>query len=194
MKRVMIAMIVVVTALCAGIGGYGLLRRHHREAAAERARQERLAARTPLQKSAADIDLARRAGHGEHFAILPHHLPPGLVAMEPAGDPSYDGVVDIYSYGDLKAVVRYTADPGDRPCGEHTCIRDTEVGVQTREAPSLRHASIWLTGRPSSPAQDTEVRRFWATTTWLPTAETGWFTQLAHEGDVEIHPPRMDPP
>ncbi|GIE78817.1 hypothetical protein Aph02nite_47670 [Actinoplanes philippinensis] len=194
MKRVLITLIVVVTGLCAGIGGYGLVRRHHREAAAERARQERLAARTPLQRSAADIDLARRAGRGEHFAILRQHLPPGLVAMEPVDGPSDDGVVDIYSYGDLQAVVRYTADPGDRPCGEHTCIRDTEIDVRTREAPSLRHASVWLTGRPSSPAQDTAVRWFRATTTWLPTAKTGWFTQLAYEGDVEIHLPRMDPP
>jgi hypothetical protein len=113
----MIALVVVVVGLCAGIGVYGQARRHDREAAIERARQQRLAARTPLQKAAADIDLARRAGDGRHFAVVPERLPPGLVTMEPIGDLMDDGVTDVYSIGDLKAVVKYTAVPGDRPCG-----------------------------------------------------------------------------
>jgi len=180
----MIAIVVVVVGLCAGIGAYGQVRRHHREAAIERLRQQRLAALTPLQKAAAGIDLARRAGDGSHFAVVPERPPPGLVTMEPIGAFMDDGVTDVYSFGDLKAVVKYTAVPGDRPCGEHTCVRDTEVGFVTAEAPSLRHASIWLTGQASSVAQETEVRQFWAKTTWVPTAKAGWFTKLAYEGNV----------
>jgi hypothetical protein len=181
----MIALVVVVVGLCAGIGAYGQARRYHREAALEQARQQRLAARTPLQKSAADIDLARRAGDGSHFAVVPERLPPGLVSMEPRGDVMDDGVTDVYSFGDLKAVVKYTAVPGARPCGEQTCIRDTEVGFVTAEAPSLRHASIWLIGQASSVRQEAEVRQFWAKTTWVPTAKAGWLTKLAYEGDVD---------
>ncbi|MBW6435841.1 hypothetical protein KZ829_19045 [Actinoplanes hulinensis] len=180
MRRVTIVLVVVVVGLCAGIGVYGQVRRHHREAAIERARQ----ARTPLQKAAVGIDLARRVGDARHFAVVPERLPPGLVTMEPIGDVMEDGVMDVYSFGDLKAVVKYTAVPGDRPCGEHTCLRDTEVGFVTDEAPSLRHASIWLTGQASSAGQETEVRQFWAKTTWVPTAEAEWFTKLAYEGDV----------
>ncbi|SDS70044.1 hypothetical protein SAMN04489716_1396 [Actinoplanes derwentensis] len=180
----MIALVVVAVGLCAGVGVYGQVRRHNREAAIEWSRQQRLAARTPLQKAAADIDLARRAGDGVHFAVVPERLPPGLVTMEPAVDAYLDGVTDIYSYGDLKALVKYTDVPGRRPCGEHTCVRDTEVGFVTAEAPSLRHASVWLTGQASSAGQESEVRRFWAETRWVPTAEAGWFTKLAYEGDV----------
>jgi Tfp pilus assembly protein PilV len=58
----MIALVVVVLGLCAGIGVYGQARRYHRESAAEERRQQRIAARTPLQKSAADIDHAAGPG------------------------------------------------------------------------------------------------------------------------------------
>ncbi|GID58880.1 hypothetical protein [Actinoplanes couchii] len=139
--------------------------------------------------AAHDIDLARQAGKGIHFAVVPEHLPPGLVSMEPADDAVYGGVTDIYSFGTLKAMVKYTATPGDGPCGKQSCVRAAEVGVETAEAPSLHYAGIWLTGQPSSPQQETEVRDFWAGTTWLPTAEADWFTELAHEGDVDVHHP-----
>jgi hypothetical protein len=176
----MIALVVVVVGVCAGIGVYGWVLRQHREAAIERARQ----ARTPLQKSAADIDLARRNGDGIHFAVVPERLPPGLVEMWPLKEVPDDGVTDVYSFGHLKAVVKYTDVPGGRPCGEHACVRDTEVGFTTSEAPNLRHASIWLAGQASSVRQEAEVRQFWAETTWVPTVEAGWFTKLAYEGDV----------
>jgi hypothetical protein len=105
--------------------------------------------------------------------------------MEPVGDVMDEGVTDVYSFGNLKAVVRYTAVPADRPCGDHTCIRDAKVGFVTDEAPSLEHAAIWLVGKASSAQQETEVRQFWAKTTWAPTAKAGWLTQLAVEGDVD---------
>lgn len=188
MKRVVIGVVVVVVGLFAGVGVYGQVRRHHREAAAEQAaerlREQRLAATTPLQRAASAIDHARRAGDGSHFAVVPKTLPPGLLLMEPVGGPEDDGVTDVYSYGKLKAFLKYTAVPGKHPCGAQTCIRDSAVGVVTAEAPSLRHVSIWLTGGESSAGQKAEVTEFWTRTTWVPTAKAAWFTELAIAGDI----------
>jgi predicted membrane-bound mannosyltransferase len=185
-KRALVALVVVVLGVCAGIGVLGQVRRARREAAAERAAEQRAAAveasKTPLQKAAATIELTRRTGEVAHFAVVPKVQPPGLTGMEAFGNTASDGVTDIYSYGRLKVFVRYTADPGPRPCFEHTCLRDGAVGFVTADAPSLAHASIWLTGTPSPP-DETAVRRFWTKTTWVPIAEATWFTDLAIQGE-----------
>ncbi len=137
-----------------------------------------------MQKAVSAVEHARRVGDASHFAVVPKSLPPGLLLIEPVGDPGEDGVTDVYSYGGLKVVVKYTAVPGKHPCGTQTCIRDTEVGVVTPEAPSLSHAAIWLTGNASSAQQEADVRQFWTKAAWVPTAEAGWFTKLAIEGDI----------
>jgi hypothetical protein len=181
-KRLLIALVVVVVGLCAGVGAYGRVRRHHREAALERALERRRAARTPLQKAAWDIDYARRDGY-VHFFMMPKTMPPGLLLLQPIGEVATDGVTDVYSYGQLQAMVRYTVDHGKDPCGRQTCVRDGETGFEDPEAPSLHYMAIWLAGKASSAEQEAQVRRFWTTTTWVPTAEAKWFTKLAWEGN-----------
>ncbi|WP_221328083.1 hypothetical protein [Actinoplanes sp. L3-i22] len=184
MKRALTGLVVLVVAVCGGIGVYGQVRRHHRETYLEQLKEQKRAARTPLQRTASEIERQRRTGATTHFAVVPKALPPELVLLAPVEGPDWQGVTDIYSYGELKVVVRYTADPGDHPCGDQTCLRDTKVGVTTAEAPSLTHASIWLTGTAASPEQETRIRQFWTTTTWVPTAGADWFTQAALQGDV----------
>lgn len=184
-KRVLIGLVIVVIAVCGGIGVYGQIRRHHRESYLEQLRQDKIAARTPLQRTASEIEHARRIGAPAHFASVPKELPPGLILMEPVELPGDYGVIDVYSYGELKVFVRYSPDLREPPCGTETCVRATKVGFVTDQAPSLEYAAIWLTGKASSPEQEAGVKDFWAKTTWVPTARADWFNKLAMEGDVE---------
>lgn len=178
MKRALIALAVVVLGLAA-VGVIGQVRRVHREAD-QRAARERFAAAHPLEVSASAIDLARWNGQVSHFALVPKSMPPGIVRMEPTGAQAEDGVTDVYSYGALNAVVKFTAIPGEHPCGDLPCVRDMHLTVSTADAPSLRHVAVWLTGTRSPDA--TEIQQFWATTAWVPTAEAGWFADLAAQG------------
>lgn len=179
-KRLLMASAVVILTLV-GVGVVGQIRRAHREAAAQQAAEQRAAAHSPLQAAAASIDRDRRVGHVSHFALVPATLPPGLVQMEAIGDPGDDGVTDVYAYGLVKAVVKFTAVQDRRPCGDQPCVRDSALAVTTPDAPSLNHVAVWLTGTPSR--DDPGVRRFWAETTWVPIAKASWFTELAAQGE-----------
>jgi hypothetical protein len=179
-KRALIALVAVGLGLAA-VGVFGLVRHVHREAT-QREAAERFAAAHPLEMAAASIDSVRRIGQVSHFALVPQSMPPGIVRMEPTGGVADDGVTDIYSYGALKAVVKFTAVPGEHPCGDQPCVRDAELTVATPDAPSLRHVAVWLTGTPSPEA--TEVQQFWAETGWVPIAEAEWFTDLAMQGAI----------
>jgi hypothetical protein len=135
-KRVLMASAVVILTLVT-VGVVGQVRRAHREAAAQQAAEQRAAAHSPLQAAAASIDRDRRVGHVSHFALVPTTLPPGLVQMEAIGDPGDDGVTDVYAYGLLTAIVKFTAIPGQHQCGDQPCVRDSAVTVTTPDAPSL---------------------------------------------------------
>jgi hypothetical protein len=174
-KRALIAVGAVVLVLGTA-GALGQVRRAYREDA-QRAADEQFAAAHPLQVDAAAIDWARRTGQVSHFALVPQDLPPGIVRMEPTGALADDGVTDVYSYGAVRAVVKFTAVPGELPCGDQTCVRDEDLSVSTSDAPSLRHVAVWLTGTPSA-----EIQQFWAKTGWVPTAKAQWFTDLATQG------------
>ncbi|AEV85443.1 hypothetical protein ACWT_4421 [Actinoplanes sp. SE50] len=81
MKRVSIVVVVLVPRLTA-VGGAGQVRAQHRKTAAEPATTRRLAAleasKTPLQRAARGIDLARRLGRVTNFAVVPSVMPPGI--------------------------------------------------------------------------------------------------------------------
>ncbi|MEV4342938.1 hypothetical protein AB0J83_00460 [Actinoplanes sp. NPDC049596] len=130
----------------------------------------------PLRADAAAIDEDRRAGNVAHFALVPKTPPPGLRRMEAVGDPADDGVTDVYSVGGVRAIVKFTAVPGEHPCGELTCIRDGATGVVSPDAPSLTHVSVALTG------EDAQARTFWATTAWMPVGQASWFGELRSPG------------
>lgn len=183
MKRALIVVVALVLGLAAA-GVAGQVRRSHREAA-QRAATERFAAAHPLEVSASSIDLARWHGQATHFALVPRTMPPGIVRMEPSTPLADNGVTDIYSYGEMKAVVNFTAVPGARPCGDQPCVRDARLTVETSDAPSLRHVVVWFTGTASPEAA--AIRQFWATTAWVPTAGAGWFADLAARGWPGVH-------
>jgi hypothetical protein len=183
-KRVLIAVgavfAIAVLALVA-VGVFGQARRAHR-VAVRREAAERFAAAHPLEMAAASINSARRAGQVTHFALVPQSMPPGIVWMGATDPLADDGVTDIYSYGTMKVAVNFTAVPGQHPCAEQPCVRDTDLTVETSDAPSLRHVAVWLMGTPSPDAA--EVKRFWVKTAWVPTAKAKWFKDLALQGEV----------
>lgn len=182
MKRALVVLVAVVLAVVA-VGVYGQVRRSHREAA-QRAAHERLVAAHPLEVAAASIESDRRAGYVEHFAIVPQRRPPGTLRMEPSGALADNGVTDLYAYGSYKIAVNFTGVPSEHACADQPCVRNADLPIRTTDAPSLRHVAVWVIGTPA-PA---EVRKFWATTAWVPIAGADWFTDLAAQG--ELYAPR----
>jgi hypothetical protein len=177
-KRALIVVAVLVLGL-AVLGVAGQVRRTHREVA-QQAATEKFAAAHPLEVSASTIDLARWNGQATHFALVPRTMPPGIVRMEPSIPLADNGVTDIYSYGDMKAIVNFTAVPSEHRCDDQPCVHDARLTVETADAPSLRHVVVWLTGAASPEAA--AIRQFWAETAWVPTAQAGWFADLAARG------------
>jgi hypothetical protein len=180
-RRVLIAVVAAVILACGAIGVVGQMRRSAREAAQDAAERAQIAALDPLFADAHRIDLERRAGHVSHFALVPKTRPPGLARLEAIGGPGDDGVTDTYASGALRAIVKFTALPGAHPCGVQTCVRDSEVGASTPDAPSLEHVAIWLSG---DGPELVPIKKFWAETAWVPVADAPWFTDLAARGDL----------
>lgn len=183
MKRVSIPLTVVAVFLLGvvTVGVIGQVRAARREAAQDAA-YEKIAAAHQLELSVASIADARRTGQVSHFALVPAVRPPGVARMDPSVALADNGVTDIYSYGEMKVIVNFTAVPGAQPCAGQPCLRDTDLPVRTSDAPSLRHVAIWLTG--PQPVAVESIKLFWTTTTFAPVADAEWFSDAAAEGDI----------
>lgn len=151
-----------------------------------------------LLQDALRIDLDRRAGESQHFALVPKTRPPDLLRMSIGSDGTHS-VVDTYQFGQqwLHSLVELAAQPTDTCEGirdeqsSGMCVRDGSLTRVAPEMPSLRHVTVYFTGNVSTtpkvgdPETD-RARTFWTEVEMVPLDEAAWFTDVVTRGRAAL--------